>query len=353
VCVCFIFFSGSLLNAQDAESPSSFENIQLGALLDTLSLRFNLDFAWDAGIVNTDSLLHVDIPDRLDTVWISALFNQDGVEVSFTGRQIIIKKPQGKLLKGKVVSISGIVVDDNTEKPLAMVNVGVEGKPVGTTTNDLGQFSFKLPHDFTGLTMAFSYLGFADSRIEIPASDSSGVIRLKSYSVPLPEVQVIYRNPNQIVRAVKAAAKENYPEQPYLMTAFFRETIQQDKQFVEVSEAVIEILKPSYSDRYDSERVRFVRGRTRCRSLLMALSFGHRLILSLRVRWKWYPRKSKPPPASLRLAIRVFSGCSDRPLFSLHCRIKARASSASARVRQTMTLSSAYRTILWPCSAMR
>ncbi len=256
----FIFYSNFPVSAQDS-SQSSIEPIRLGALLDTLGVRFSLDFAYDAGVVNTDSVLQTVIPDSLDKQWVSGLFDHGGVEVSFLGQQVIIRKQQGKIPKKNILLISGQVVDGASGEPLPMVNVGVEGQPVGTTTNDLGQFSFKVPDRFAGMPMVFSFLGFASSRIIIPEKDTAVVIHLREYAVRLPEVQVHYRDPNQIVRAVRSAVKDNYLLQPYLMTAFFRETIQQDKRFVDVSEAVIEILKPSYSDSHDTERVRFVKGR--------------------------------------------------------------------------------------------
>ncbi|GAO29818.1 outer membrane protein [Geofilum rubicundum JCM 15548] len=229
--------------------------------MDTLSLRFNLDFAWDAGVVNTDSVIKVALPDGPDRRWIRALFEKEGVEVSFMGNQVIIGKSQGQLPKSHVRTVTGTVVGAASDEPLAMVNVGVEGEPVGTTTNDLGQFSLKMPDAFVGKRMSFSYLGYVNSHMVIPAVDTTVVIRMKDYTVRLPEVQVHYRDPNQIVRAVRSSVEANYPSQRYLMTAFFRETIQQDDQFVDVSEAVIEILKPSYEARYDTERVRFVKGR--------------------------------------------------------------------------------------------
>jgi hypothetical protein len=259
--VCVFFFSYHSLHAQEKEGQPPEKSLRLGVLMDTLSHRFNLDFAYDAGVVNSDSLVHVVVPDSLDNQWVSSLFDQDGVEVSFMGNQVIIRKQAGKLADKNILFISGKVVGGASNDPLYMVNVGVEGQSVGTTTNDLGQFSFKVPDSMAGMSMVFSYLGFVSSRIEIPAKDTAVIIHLKEYAVRLPEVQVLYRDPNQIVRAVKSAVEANYPLQPYLMTAFFRETIQQDERFVDVSEAVVEILKPSYSDRYDVERVRFVKGR--------------------------------------------------------------------------------------------
>lgn len=259
--VWFISFVSFSVYARSPVRQLPIEPIRLGVLMDTLSQRFHLDFAYDAGVVNTDSLVQTVIPDSLDHQWISSLFHQNGVEVRITGRQVIIRKQQGKLADSNILFISGKVVDGANDATLPMVNVGVEGQAVGTTTNDLGQFSFKIPDSLAGKSMVFSYLGFASSRMEIPANDTVVIIRLKEYSVRLPEVQVHYRDPDQIVRAVTSAVGVNYPVQPYLMTAFFRETIQQDKRFVDVSEAVIEILKPSYSDMYDVERVRFVKGR--------------------------------------------------------------------------------------------
>jgi hypothetical protein len=55
--------------------------------------------------------------------------------------------------------------------------------------------------------------------------------------------------------------KNNYAEDPLILTAFFRESIQQDETYVDVSEAVIEVFKPPYHQEYALERVRFVKGR--------------------------------------------------------------------------------------------
>jgi hypothetical protein len=68
-------------------------------------------------------------------------------------------------------------------------------------------------------------------------------------------------NPLNIVTQMVEQISKNYPVDPFLLTAFFRETIRQDGRFVDVSEAVVEILKPSYNTEFELERVRFVKGR--------------------------------------------------------------------------------------------
>lgn len=259
--VCFFLFFHFTVSARYQKGAQTVEPIPLGVLMDSLSRRFNLDFAYDAGVVNADSLVQMVMPDSLDNQWVSGLFGREGVEVRFLGNQVIIRKSQQALDDKNILIISGRVLEGEGNGPLPMVNVGVEGQPVGTTTNDQGHFLFKVPDRMAGMSMVFSYLGFASSRIEIPARDTSITVYLRESAVRLPEVQVFYRDPDQIVRAARSAVEVNYPVQPYLLTAFFRETIQQDKRFVDVSEAVVEILKPSYADVFDVERVRFVKGR--------------------------------------------------------------------------------------------
>jgi hypothetical protein len=45
------------------------------------------------------------------------------------------------------------------------------------------------------------------------------------------------------------------------MTAFYRETVKQDNDYINVSEAVIEILKAPYTNSLRSDLVRIVKGR--------------------------------------------------------------------------------------------
>lgn len=256
----FIFVT-QVAPAQSHTPSASKDTLSFKALIDSLSRRYNLSFAYDALAISDDSLFCVDFSRAPDKRWIASLFENDSVEVSFIGSQVIIGRLQGAPSLPEVIKIYGLVKDAAINEALAMVNISLEGEPLGTSTNDAGAFEFKLPRSFQGRRIVFSSLGFANIYMEVPANDTLVDIGMKSLSIPLPEVQVMYRDPMKIMMEVRQKIHGNYSLERFLLTGFFRETIRQNGKYVDVSEAVVEIVKPPYNNALDAERVRFVKGR--------------------------------------------------------------------------------------------
>src|SRR5690554_1791291 len=227
--------------------------------MDSLALRYDLDFAYDAAVLRRDSLVSSALPKVFDKQWISTLLSgPQNLEVVFMGQQVIVGRSTPGSRPSALLEVSGRVLAADGSGGLPMVNIGVEGRALGTSTNDEGRFVLRYPRAYIGEALVFSSLGFVSERFSLPQNDSVLEVVLKNYSIHLPEVQVLYTDPDQLMRSVRRRLAQNYPSEPYLLTAFFRETIRQDDEYVEVSEAVVDIYKPSYQAGFASERVRFV-----------------------------------------------------------------------------------------------
>ncbi|MFH5831605.1 TonB-dependent receptor [Halalkalibaculum sp. DA384] len=75
-----------------------------------------------------------------------------------------------KALSSKVeVTISGVVIEAETDEPLPGVNVKVKGKVIGTSTGLDGQFQLRINQD-PPLTLVFSSVGFKTVEVEITSS---------------------------------------------------------------------------------------------------------------------------------------------------------------------------------------
>jgi hypothetical protein len=237
-----------------------YDNISVAAFFDSLSVRYDIAFSYDASLIAGDSIVDV----RADSVyldqWLKRTFHQEELEIHQMDRQIIISSEPARVDVGSI-HIRGVVVDSASQEPMDMVNIGIAGKSLGTASNRQGKFGFFLPAEYAGEKLVFSSLGYRRDSLIIPASDTTVVVSLSETSVHLPEVLVKLVKPEEIMREVVRRKKENYAENPLILTAFFRETIQQDKKYVDVSEAVVEIFKPPYFQEYALERVRFVKGR--------------------------------------------------------------------------------------------
>ncbi|HET6528571.1 MAG TPA: TonB-dependent receptor [Balneolaceae bacterium] len=99
-------------------------------------------------------------------------------------------------------SISGRVLDQQTQQPLMGVNIIVPGTTIGTATNNQGYFELTPSHEIEKLQI--SYIGYISKRIKIDEDQEFLNILLKPDNVALNEVQVVAFNSRK--RLQKAAA---------------------------------------------------------------------------------------------------------------------------------------------------
>ena len=264
--VLVIFFGWpSMASGQNGEILEqkysfSYDSIRLSALFDSLTTRYGISFSYDASLVPGDTVIQA----RADSValdkWFLDLIDNDNLVVHEMESQLIISNEPARMARD-AVRIEGMVVDSADREPMAMVNIGVEGKTMGTATNQNGRFNILVPPEYIGEKLVFSNVGYLGEKFTIPKNDTTVSVLLSQTSVELPEVLIKHVEPGKIMQQVVRHKKSNYASDPLILTAFFRETIQQDEVFVDVSEAVIEIYKPPYTKQFAQERVRFVKGR--------------------------------------------------------------------------------------------
>lgn len=68
------------------------------------------------------------------------------------------------------ILLSGKVLDPLTRESLAYVNIGIQGKNIGTTSQSDGTFSISIPSNFKNDSLTFSLIGYAVFRLPIQAS---------------------------------------------------------------------------------------------------------------------------------------------------------------------------------------
>ncbi|MFW5754455.1 MAG: carboxypeptidase-like regulatory domain-containing protein [Marinilabiliaceae bacterium] len=238
----------------------SYDSIQLAELFDSLTTRYDISFSYDASLVPGDTVIQAEADSVALDKWLLDLLDNENLVVHEMEDQLVISDEPARMSRD-AVRIEGVVVDSADRKPMSMVNIGIEGKTMGTATNQEGRFKVLVPPRYIGETLVFSNVGYLREKMNIPENDTTVSVTLAETSVELPEVLVKHVEPERIMKNVVRNKNRNYASDPLILTAFFRETIQQDEVFVDVSEAVIEIYKPPYSKQFAQERVRFVKGR--------------------------------------------------------------------------------------------
>ena len=173
----------------------------------------------------------------------------------FSGRVLADEKPDA------YIEYRGVVLDKSTGNVLAFANISVLGTNISTVSNTNGEFVLKVPTSRKVHRILFRYVGYRN-RVFAPGENSLAYYRieLEPVSVELPEVSVISKDADMIMSAVFERVTQNYPGSEMSMTAFYRETIRKNRNYVSVAEAVVDIYKQPYPS-YKADVVKLYKSR--------------------------------------------------------------------------------------------
>lgn len=161
-----------------------------------------------------------------------------------------------------VITISGIVKDQKSKKKLEYVNISVQGTNIGTVSNSDGEFTLKIPVRYKSDNLLFTHLGYNNHLHPIGGKNiENETFMLTSDSQVLDEVVIRSGDPLAIVREAVKKIDLNYTNSPTILSGFYRETIQKGKRYIDISEAVMNIYKTSYSQNTDNDGVQIYKGR--------------------------------------------------------------------------------------------
>lgn len=145
------------------------------------------------------------------------------------------------------IEYKGKVVDNNSGSPLSYASLLVQGTNISTISNTDGEFSLKISRDIDNPKVQVSFIGFKNKIIALAdIENDNSKIKLESSTVLLPELNVISKDANALMKAVFDKIADNYNNVPTSMTAFYRETIKKNRTYVSLAEAVVDINKQSY-----------------------------------------------------------------------------------------------------------
>jgi hypothetical protein len=181
----------------------------------------------------------------------------------FPGMTIRTNSPVETMQQDTVfTTISGTVIDDATNDPIVFVNVYLVGSSLGTVTNADGDFVLKVPLSEMNGRVVFSYLGYQNQEISLAALEpEDNVVRLIESPINLEEVTIRTEDPLQLIAIAENNIRENYARSPQRLVGFYRETIKENRNYVVVAEAVLDVYKSSYRNDFDLDRVSIFRGR--------------------------------------------------------------------------------------------
>lgn len=273
VIIIFIITASSVIHAQEniLEAPLSlrFNDTSISGILKSISRKTGYYFTYDTDLVEPGRLASLKANNRPLRSILDTLFNDKLLNYSVIDNHIIIYRSMNdetSLLREEgrepVYLLAGRVTDAENGEPLPYATIGIKSKGKGTVANYEGEYTLKLGKEFLDDTLVVSYLGFFSRKIPVEqAVDNHFDISLTRFYVPIPEVLIRNREPQELIRNAKRNIPENYGSNPVQMTAFYRESVSKRNKLQTYSEAVLMMYKSPYTASLFNDQIKIYKSR--------------------------------------------------------------------------------------------
>jgi hypothetical protein len=158
-------------------------------------------------------------------------------------------------------TVTGQLKDSKTGDKIIYANISVPGTGIGTVSNSEGEFTLKVDKSLNIDVFEVAHLSYTTKKFKI--SESIGKDKtffLEPQVLMLKEITIVPKDARSIVETALSNVRKNYSEVPNMMTGFYRETIRQKRDYLSISEAVVDIYKAPYQTMQD-DQVKIYKGR--------------------------------------------------------------------------------------------
>jgi hypothetical protein len=255
-----------------------------------------LSFSYNSGLISKKKVISFGADqERLIDV-LPLIFKDSRLNYSVIGRHLVIYQSNKTLAVNPVSNtdsvfyfeIRGRVFDKAYRQPMPFSSIYLNGKSVGTISNEEGRFLLKLSSAYIAETLNISCIGYKN--YSAPVSSLINTTKdyyLKADVISIQEVIIRKLSPVLLLQNATEKIRNNYPQKPAILTSFYRETIQRGNRYMMVSEAIIENYKTGYLS-LASDQVKILKGRksedtNREDSVMLKLKAGLSTMLKLDV----------------------------------------------------------------------
>lgn len=157
----------------------------------------------------------------------------------------------------------GVLKDSKSKNEIIFATVTVPGTHVGTVSNSDGEFTIKIQKSLNASELQISHLGYLTKKVSLSSltKNNGNEILVDPSSVEIEGITVRPENAALIVQGAIHRIPMNYSDKPSMQTGFYRETVKQRRDYLSITEGVVDIYKTSYKNKIESDRVRIFKAR--------------------------------------------------------------------------------------------
>jgi hypothetical protein len=251
------------INAQNTVSDNffsfRFSNNNLVSVLDSIRIKTNYGITYNPNIISPEKVYSGYFENTSIILILDSITSYFDLSYQIIGSTIAIKIPEIKpeaaqkntntdIDTTSVIRASGYLMDAKNKELLPYASIFIKNKTLGTISNIDGHFVITLPKNCINDSLSFSYLGYQTTYRKISDLMPEGnIILMKPLTLKINEVTITNYKPEELIRKSIKNIESNYCNQPLYLTAFYRETLQQNSHYVVISEALLKIFKSSYT----------------------------------------------------------------------------------------------------------
>jgi hypothetical protein len=265
----FLIFQNLYTYAQwPAEKAySNFNNLKFASILDSLSVKFHVNFSYNSDLIIASKQKKINMYDNLHET-LQELIKGEKLQLKIIERQVIISKSDSfqikdqQLLLTETYSFSGRITDSKTREPLSYAAISLNSTNQGTVANSKGEFSITFERPTSSDSVSFSYIGYKTKAFAIEnISNTYTTIELEEAATQIGPVVIKLVSVPDIITEYLHNRKKNYSDKHAIQTAFYRETIRENKNYLSVCEAVVDISVVPYSSVFYRDQAHLFKGR--------------------------------------------------------------------------------------------
>lgn len=142
--------------------------------------------------------------------------------------------------------VYGKVIEGADREPVPFATIILKNKLVGTTSNELGEFLFRLPEGAESDTLVFSSMGFESEEIPANQIELPLTVILMPFVRNLDEVVIVPYPPEYYIKQMIMHVDQNYPSNPFETRSYYREQLLENHLTINHSEGIFKSYYPNY-----------------------------------------------------------------------------------------------------------
>lgn len=267
ICILMLNINGFAQNKGLKQKISiQLKEVSLEAALDSIAKLTNTYLTYNANILVNKPKVSLIAKEEVLYDVLRQIIPDVNLDFQLVNKQIIIVPVEQKEKLAQEVltpqlnfkKIRGRIVNKKNRRPLSYASIGLRGKAIGTISNIEGEFLLNLQSEHFNDTLVFSFIGFKNTEFPINQITSEELkVELQEDFISLQEVVIRTTDPLALLKSAISKIDQNYPDQASLLTAFYRESVSKNKNYMIYLESILDIYKSSYksTNRVDMAKV--------------------------------------------------------------------------------------------------